>query len=311
MARVTVVGAGVVGLTTAVVLERAGHEVAVLARQTGVATTSGAAGAIWLPFRVGPPQRALEWARRTREELTRIAAGFPEAGVDVVDAFIVPDSADEPPWWAPAAGGLTLTNDTPGALGVPAFKMRVPRCDPRHYLSWLEAGLEQPVAVADVDDLSELEGDVLINCTGLGARKLTGDTELGASLGQTVVVASPALDPGIMLSDDRNPEAMFYVIPRRGEFVLGGCSIPTPADEAPPADPALREAILERCRRAGFDPGSVLYVRTGLRPVRAEVRLEREGRVIHNYGHGGAGYTLSWGCAEEVARLVGGSVAPV
>jgi D-amino-acid oxidase len=306
MARVTVVGAGVVGLTTAVVLERAGHDVAVVARQTGVATTSGAAGAIWLPFRVGPPHRAMEWARRTREELTRIADGFPEASVDVVDAFIVPESVDELPWWAPAAGGLTLTHHAPGTLGVPAFRMRVPRCDPRHYLSWLEAALTRPVTLADVVDLSGLEGDVLINCTGLGARRLTGDAELGASLGQTVVVASRSLDPGIMLSDDRQPEAMFYLIPRRGEFVLGGCSIPSPAEEAPPADPALRDAILERCRRAGFDPGSVLYLRTGLRPVRPEVRLERDGRVIHNYGHGGAGYTLSWGCAEEVARLVGG-----
>jgi D-amino-acid oxidase len=96
------------------------------------------------------------------------------------------------------------------------------------------------------------------------------------------------------------------VIPRRGEFVLGGSSIPIEADEAPPVDPDLSEAILERCRSAGWDPGSVLYARTGLRPVRPEVRLELDGRLIHNYGHGGAGYTLSWGCAEEVALLIAG-----
>jgi D-amino-acid oxidase len=45
----------------------------------------------------------------------------------------------------------------------------------------------------------------------------------------------------------------------------------------------------------------------GLRPGRAEVRLEKElisGKVIiHNYGHGGSGVTLSWGCAEEVVEL--------
>jgi D-amino-acid oxidase len=97
---------------------------------------------------------------------------------------------------------------------------------------------------------------------------------------------------------------MFYVIPRRGEFVLGGCSVPTEADIAPDPDPELSRAIVERCKRIGQDPGSVLRARTGLRPVRGEVRLERDARVVHNYGHGGAGYTLSWGCAEEVTRLL-------
>ena len=44
--------------------------------------------------------------------------------------------------------------------------------------------------------------------------------------------------------------------------------------------------------------------RAGLRPYRPSVRLEREGRLIHNYGHGGAGYTLAYGCAEDVAALL-------
>ncbi len=28
-------------------------------------------------------------------------------------------------------------------------------------------------------------------------------------------------------------------------------------------------------------------------------------RVVHCYGHAGAGITLSWGCAEEVVALAG------
>ena len=43
----------------------------------------------------------------------------------------------------------------------------------------------------------------------------------------------------------------------------------------------------------------------GVRPARPAVRLERAGDVVHCYGHGGAGVTLSWGCADEVIRLVG------
>ena len=47
--------------------------------------------------------------------------------------------------------------------------------------------------------------------------------------------------------------------------------------------------------------------RVGLRPARSSVRLERDGRVVHCYGHGGAGVTLAWGCAAEVAGLVSGA----
>ena len=50
----------------------------------------------------------------------------------------------------------------------------------------------------------------------------------------------------------------------------------------------------------------------GLRPARPQVRLEEEpigtGRLIHNYGHGGAGIGMSWGCAREVEQMVTGAV---
>ena len=49
----------------------------------------------------------------------------------------------------------------------------------------------------------------------------------------------------------------------------------------------------------------VVSVAVGPRPVRPTVRLEAEGRVVHCYGHGGAGVTLAWGCAVEVAALLG------
>ncbi len=56
----------------------------------------------------------------------------------------------------------------------------------------------------------------------------------------------------------------------------------------------------------------------GLRPYRrGSVRLEAElgdPLLVHNYGHGGSGFTLSWGCAQEVLEMIGsreGSVAVV
>jgi D-amino-acid oxidase len=51
----------------------------------------------------------------------------------------------------------------------------------------------------------------------------------------------------------------------------------------------------------------VLTHRVGLRPVHPTVRLELERQsrpVVHCYGHGGAGITLSYGCARDIVRLV-------
>jgi len=113
------------------------------------------------------------------------------------------------------------------------------------------------------------------------------------------------VDRTITVTDDRDPDAIFYMIPRRHELVLGGCSLPWPPGAPAEVDPDMTNRILDQARSLGLAVGAVKTVRAGLRPYRLEVRLEREGRVIHNYGHGGAGYTLCRGCAEDVARLVG------
>jgi D-amino-acid oxidase len=77
-------------------------------------------------------------------------------------------------------------------------------------------------------------------------------------------------------------------------------------------DPAFAASLRALLGESTADapPVEIVSVACGLRPVRSTVRLEREelggGRVvIHNYGHGGAGVTLSWGCAAEVATLLG------
>src|SRR4051794_11309078 len=141
---VTVVGAGVIGLTTALALEEAGHDVTVLAAERGARTTSGAAGAVWLPFHVGPKDRVRLWARRTRERLSDIARSLPEAGVDEVPMYLA-TSDEVPPWWAPAVDDLKLVReDIPYPCGA-AFRVVVPRCDPTLYLPWLEGRLRKAV----------------------------------------------------------------------------------------------------------------------------------------------------------------------
>lgn len=298
---ITVVGAGVIGLTTAVELQRAGHRVQVVAAARGDATTSAVAGALWFPFKAHPPERVNRWAIRSREHLTALAERVPAAGVDVLTAY---EAADGPglPWWAPCVPALTRVERSP--LGCPAWRFEAPRVEPALFLPWLEQELARPIRVERVTSLDHLPGDYVVHCAGLGARALARDDSLQAVYGQTLLVEPGELDRGVSLGDERDESRMLYAIPRRSTFVLGGCALPCSDDRPLAPDPDITEAILARARAAGLRHGPLLGARAGLRPYRPSVRLEREGRVIHNYGHGGAGFTLAHGCAMEVAELL-------
>ena len=304
--KVTVVGAGVVGLTAAVTLTEAGHDVRVIAAATGDATTSAVAGAIWLPFECGPRDAVNRWAARTRVWLEELAATTPTAGVDMLSVVQLEPPEVDRPWWADAVADLERV-PAPIAGAPLAWRFRAPRVDPRRHLPWLASRLARPVEVARVGRLADVPGDVVVNATGLGARTLAADDSLRALYGQVLVTAPGALDVGTTLSDDRVRDELFYVIPRGDEVVIGGCALPRPDDDPLAPDAAIRARIERHAAALGLVPGAVLRERAGLRPARPTVRVERDPadpRVIHDYGHGGAGYTLARGCAEDVRALL-------
>lgn len=96
-----------------------------------------------------------------------------------------------------------------------------------------------------------------------------------------------------------------YVVPRSRDIVVGGTDDEGEWSRTP--DEETARTILRRATDLvpGLAGARVLRHKVGLRPVRPVVRLERDGHLVHCYGHGGAGVTLSWGCADEVAALVG------
>jgi D-amino-acid oxidase len=101
-------------------------------------------------------------------------------------------------------------------------------------------------------------------------------------------------------------EGPTYVIPRTDDVVLGGTD--DDGDWSRTPSPEVADHILRRAAALVPEVAKARVVRhkVGLRPARPEVRLERVGDVIHCYGHGGAGVTLSWGCADEVRQLADG-----
>jgi D-amino-acid oxidase len=146
--------------------------------------------------------------------------------------------------------------------------------------------------------------DLMINCAGIGARELVQDADLEPHRGQVAIV--PRIE-GLSCAIVCDDAPLMYAIPRRNDCVCGGTN---EISDNLAADPATTSRIVAECGQVlNTERPRVLAERVGLRPFRRSgVRLEgdqlRDGRTaIHNYGHGGAGFTLSWGCASEVLEL--------
>ncbi len=305
--RIVVVGGGVIGLTCAHRLVRAGHAVEVWTRDPVEDTTSAVAAALWYPYRALPEEPVTRWAAATYDMLS-ILSVRPETAVRLVRGRELSRGPLPEPWWAaavPRLGRVPAADLPPGYAD--GYEFAAPVVHMPTYLRWLVDELAAAGVRLRQRELTDLDparkaADVVVNATGLGARALVGDAELTGLRGQVVRVADPGLTRWTL--DDGHPAGMVYVIPRGTDVVCGGTD--DLADSGEP-DPKTAEAILERCREvvpelAGMP---VLGHGIGLRPVRTAVRVEREGAVVHCYGHGGAGVTLSWGCADEVVRLVG------
>jgi D-amino-acid oxidase len=305
-----VVGCGVSGLTAAVRLLEAGFKVRIVTRERTPNTTSDVAAAVWYPFRCGPFDRALLWSRRTFLALRDLARD-PETGVTMVagiDLHEIDDGTD--PWWAEAVESIRRAGDdelAPGYLAGHVFTAPVVAMPV--YLKWLEmkvgilGGTIETRSVGNLQAL-QLEASLVVNCTGLAARELVNDDDLHPIRGQIVRVAPGLADRFVQAGGGESP--LTYVIPRPDCTVLGGTEDAGVWDLD--IDAATTDAILARCRAVEprLAKAEVLSHAVGLRPGRSEVRLETVrtagGVIVHNYGHGGSGVTLSWGCADEVAR---------
>ncbi|MGZ8634286.1 MAG: FAD-dependent oxidoreductase [Solirubrobacteraceae bacterium] len=293
-----VVGAGVVGLTTAVCLREAGIAADVVAREEPQDTTSAVAAALWYPYRALPQERVTAWSAATYDQLARLS-GVAGSGVRMRAGteLLAPTAPD--PWWRDAVPGLRRT-----AAGL---RFEAPVADMSVHLPWLAARLRELGGAIErhhVAALDELDADAVVNCAGLGARELAPDASLTAVRGQIVRVRAPAVQEWLL--DQSDPDRLVYVVPRPHDVVLGGTA--QEGDEDRTADPATTAAIRGRCAELvpALRDAPVVSVAVGLRPVRPTVRLETEGHVVHCYGHGGAGVTLAWGCGVEVAALLGG-----
>lgn len=306
---VTVVGAGVSGLTTAAALVEAGWSVDIVARERHPDTVSVVAAAIWTTTTAEPQVRVRQWALTTRERFATIAADSSSGIAPLMQREF--ERVDPGPlWWESTPfvrrlGDHELPPEYAAGFEIDGFIV-----EPPIYLDWLTSRLvDQGVTITTnaVTSLEDLEADVIVNCAGLAARDLVGDDTMFPIRGQVVAVANPGINEGV--SDESDADRVAYIYPRSNEVILGGAR--QIGNEQMVPDDDLTARILSDGAR--LDPrvsdAEVLDVRVGLRPGRPEVRVEAgvlgDGRpVVHNYGHSGAGFLLSWGCALDVVDLV-------
>jgi D-amino-acid oxidase len=321
---VAIIGAGVSGLTCGIVLAERGYRTAILAKETGQQTTSGAAAALWFPYDAEPAERVIPWAIDSYKTLVDLSRDS-RSGVSIIELrqFSRVDEIQIPDWAIPLGAQAlapsfpsVMSSDVEPSLAVNSsffksgFSLRVPLMDTTIYLDYLAArflktdgAIHANVCFEKLEDVDR-KFDLVINCAGIGARELVEDVDLEPHRGQVAIVPRIEGFSRAIVCDDA---PLMYAIPRRNDCVFGGTN-DLSSDLA--ADPATTDRIVAECSRVlNIEKPNVLAERVGLRPFRKSgVRLQRDqlrdGRtVIHNYGHGGAGFTLSWGCAREVVDL--------
>ena len=315
--RVVVVGAGMSGLACAQLLARAGHEVIVVSADPLHLTTSHLAAAVWFPTAAGPPDAVVDWGATTYEILAaEAAAGVP--GVVMRESLVLyrdaPGVQPPLPAWAGSVGDVRAARPDELPPGYPrGLRFVVPLVEMPLYLPYLletvlTAGVQRVIRrLNTLEEVLDLAPHIVVNAAGMAAGALVGDETVFPVRGQIVRVSNPGLH--LSVRDEHHPGGRAYVHPRSKDCVLGGTLEIGSWDTEP--DPAETTAILERCIDIAppLTGARILESLVGLRPGRPKVRVELDHEllpipVIHNYGHGGSGITVGWGCAQDVVALL-------
>lgn len=186
------------------------------------------------------------------------------------------------------------------------------------YVKWLYAECVKRGVVfekKEVDHFRDIDQamKIVMNCTGLGARKLCNDDKVYPTRGQTVLVKNPTK---IVNTYSRvGQDHLSYLIPRPGDggLIIGGCQQPNSWNYT--VDTKLADTMLEWARTLypGVFPAEhnfeIIKHNVGLRPsriggARVETEFLDDRLVIHGYGIAGWGFQASWGMALKMSALL-------
>lgn len=307
---IAIIGAGIIGLSTAYQLLERECAITIYADAFAPDITSSKAAAFWFPYHIQNDERCIRWSQASYEKYISLSAD-PATGISrqrLLKMVKEEDTAADMSWidFIPENGCRPLdTAELKKGFRL-GHEVQVPLIETQHFLPWLVAQLKDKgvrFVQKHITDLKELatEYSRVINCSGLGARELCADTSIYPARGQVALVGARQ-DMPLFLCE----EQPFYIVPRQDFTIIGGTYEEGEWDLRPEPDiiQGLYLQAVGLFPRLGDSP--ILNSWSGLRPYRKRIRVEQEAgtNIIHNYGHGGSGFTLAWGCAEKVAAMI-------
>ena len=230
--RVAVIGCGVMGLTTARLLQDRGFEATIYAKELPPDTTSNVAGGQWSPYTVFDDESATPAFRQQLEGAARLSHRYFQNlvgdtyGVRWIENYVLRDTSPAQQQPSPirdlffAAEVVPRDHHPFAASYVSRFTTML--IEPPIFLPaitrdfLLRGGRIHVREFHEQRDLLRLEEKVVVNCAGLGARALFGDAELTPIKGQlAILLPQPEIDYIVIKGD-------YYMFPRRDGIVLGG-----------------------------------------------------------------------------------------
>jgi D-amino-acid oxidase len=224
---VLILGAGVSGLSTGILLLQKGYVVTIWAKELPPNTTSNKAAAVWYPYLCYPREKAIPWARTTFELLQNEFVNKPETGVILRTVTEMFDVMQPAPWWKDAYPGVV---ERPSKEELPegyidAYRLESIVIDTSIYMEYLMGEFKKlggAVTQKEVHNIQEAftASPVVINCTGLGSRTLFGDEKVFPVRGQMIKIKANGFTDVVV--DDEGPQSLAAIIPRTHDIMLAG-----------------------------------------------------------------------------------------
>jgi D-amino-acid oxidase len=310
--RIAIIGAGISGLSVASLLDKNDYEIIIVAKEFFPDITSNKAAAFWFPYHVRNDNRGIGWCGESYRRFTEMST-HPETGVSM-KKLIKPlrkgiMEAENNIWldFMPSDSYEILPPEQTPVAYQTVYEIKVPLIETQIFLPYLMEVLKSQGVLfkrEEISNFSDLSNkyDAVVNCTALGSRALCNDAELIPVRGQVALLQTTSRQTDLYLDN----ETPLYVVPRQDAIIVGGTYEENEDKEI------TEHHTISRLTQNAFDVFPFLAAQpilgswAGLRPFRPTVRVEHQNgtNIFHNYGHGGSGFTISYGTAKEIVKMV-------